>query len=207
MRVTINDREKLLDLPEATPFAAVMQAVNKDALTPGSAIRRIKLNGEDITGIDWSPYLGLTASEISLVAVETGDLAALARETLDSLDDFIGDLTSELERLAYLFRVGEDLKALDIFAQALDGIYIVSFTTQRVLKNLSVEPTVDYANDEASMQERINRLDEVLKAMFTAQQQQDWIKLADLVEYELNPHLENRRALLAQVRKAYDARN
>ncbi len=203
MHLTINKTEKLLELPDSAPFSLVMQDVSQSAIEQGSAIRRVSLNGKDITGLDWSPYISLTVAEIEDVAIEIGDISQLARETLDSLDEFISDLTRELMRLSDLFRTGEEQKALEILVQALDGIQVVSFTTQRVIKNLHIDFEASLESDK-TVNKRLNVLDGILTEMFPVQEAQDWVRLADLIEYELVVHLEDRRKLLDEVRREFD---
>jgi hypothetical protein len=197
VQVRVDGRAEEFLLPPSMPFPEVMKAVGTRAKQPGAGITRVRLNGEDITGQSWNTYLHLTAGELRGLEVETGDLSRLARETLGSLQDFIAGLLRELERTVEKFRLGDNVAAGESFTRALDGIQLVSHTTSLVEKHLEID-TRTLELDGRPVADQLKRIEPILEDMFTAQKNNDWVLLADLIEYELAPYFQDRLRIVRQ---------
>lgn len=198
MKLLINGAEQSLDLPGTSTFQDVMQVVNHAAVGPGKSVTRVSLNGQDITGTDWQAYSPLTLEQIEQIEIETGSLTELARETLVSLEEFMSDLLRELNRVAEMFRSGEDVCAAELYSQSLDGIQVINYAASKVLENLGID-TSGITHNGKSISEIFSELDNIISDMMHSQEQNDWILLADLIEYELIPHIADRQMALSKV--------
>lgn len=201
MQILINGQEREFDLPAATPFKEIMREVNRIIQKPGQSVTRINLNGEDITGADWGGYDMMPAKEISNLEIQTSNMDLLALETLDSLDDFLSKLIAELGKAVNQFRIGEDMKGVEIFGLLLDGIQVVNHLTPMIQRNLG-EAVCDLTYDGQPIADQFSKMEVIIKDMLAAQEDQDWILLADLIEYEFVPHFEDRQQILHMWREA-----
>ncbi len=195
VKVTIDGQPRDMNLPNDTRFEEVMHSLNRLTQSPGIAITRVRLNGEDITGKSWDDFRQLSAAEISRLEVETGELSRLTTETLVSLDDFICSLIDELNHTAEQFRLGDEIEGNETYSRVIDGIQLVAHTTAMIQHSLGIDtgkPTLD----GRSIAELLGNLEPIIQDMLSAQQDRDWILLADLIEYELIPHFEERLKIL-----------
>lgn len=201
MDLFIDGQSHTLKLEPTTTFGDIMQAITRQNPLPGVGITHVKLNGEDITGADWSKFAALAAAEIQAIEVQTGDKALLAKDMLDSLEDFSGRLISELTRTVEAYRMGDQQRASELYSRALDGIQLLSHTTGMIERNLRVDTTkIIYGGRPSS--EQMQKLPPVIDDLFTAQQKGDWVLLADLIEYELIPQFEDHQQVLKLWREA-----
>jgi len=187
--IKINGQPAALNLPPWASFGQVMGTIRDQTKTPGVRILRVRLNGEEITGKSWDSHLGLGLDEITDLEVETGLVSDLARETLGSLDEFIGGLIKELQRSAEQLRLGQSPNANDSLARALDGIQILGHTSPLVERGLGFDAR---GSNGDPINQKLARLEPILEDMFTAQKDGDVVLLADLIEYELIPYFQDR---------------
>ncbi|MBC8466157.1 hypothetical protein H8D57_03935 [bacterium] len=205
IKLTIDGQVRDHHLPDTAFFSQVMDSVNRTTAKQGMVIGKIRLNGLDITGADWSEYMPLTARDIIDLEIETIKASTLAVETIQSLDEFISDLNGELTRTAELFRLGSLLKANNIYTQILDGIQIIVFTTRKILSNLELE-TDKILTNNLTIKKHLASFDDVLTQMLDSQQNSDWIFLSDQIEYELIPCLKDRQLILRKLNEVYHDR-
>lgn len=202
--VQVNGQPKELHLGDEVSFDEIIETISEEAAEPGSSITNVKLNGEDITGKDWERFAHLTAGDIRNLEIETGDMEQLALETLNSLFEFTGNLVNELKRVTELFRLGNAVQGGDVFSRAIDGIQLVNHASAMIERNLGIDPSGSQGNGN-TLTQQLNNLQPILEDMFSAQKDQDWVLLADLLEYELIPHFEEREKLLRSWREKNSA--
>ncbi len=206
MNVTIDGKSFDLGLHGEATFPEIMAAVNKVDSAVNVGITRVRLNGDDITGKDWSHLSDVAGSSIELLEVQTGNVPGLANEMIDSLEDFSGRLVTELARTAESFRLGEQEKALDQYQRTLDGVQLLSHTSDMVVRNLGINVEEIAFGGKPSSQ-HLKKLGPVLDDMFSAHKRDDLVLLADLIEYELIPQFEDHQKILRLWREAYAARS
>ena len=193
--VQVNGQPKELHLGDEVSFDKIIETINEETAEQGTSITNVKLNGEDITGKDWERFAHLNISDIRNLEVETGNMKKLALDTLNSLIEFTINLVIELKRVTELFRMGNAIQGGDIFSRAIDGIQLVNHASAMVERNLRIDTGGSQGNGN-SLTQQLNNLQPILEDMFSSQQDQDWVLLADLLEYELIPHFEERVKLL-----------
>lgn len=204
MQINLNQQTQEFSTDGIGSFGELMNCIARNAEQEGSRVLQIRLNGEDITGRDRTHLAELPLDQIRELDVETGDPAVLARSTLYSVADFLESLLKELASTAELFRTGNFERSNQSFVRCLDGlqVFMHSLESCRRLLGLSFElmfvPTTQ-GGSEISIAENRRRLFEVLDAMIEAQTNQDWILLADLLEYELLPVLQDWRQVIPAV--------
>jgi hypothetical protein len=201
MQINLNHRAEEIPTEGLQYFGELMDRLVRRAEKEGSSVLKVKLNGEDITGKDRKHLDTLPLGEIQNVEVQTGDPRVLARSSLYSVADFLERLLGELQTTAELFRLSNDERSNQSFMRCLDGIQVFmhSLESCRRLLGLSFElmfvPTGQEGH-EFTVAENRRRLFETLDSMIEAQGNQDWILLADLLEYELIPVLEDWRHII-----------
>jgi len=201
MNLLINGESHSLPLDPSTTFSDVMLAINQRNPAPGFGITKVKLNGEDITGTDWTRFASLAAAEIQALEIQTGNTAVLASEMLDSLQDFTERLITELNRTVEALRIGDQQRASELYGRTLDGIQLLNHTTGMIQRNLNVDTSKIIFGGRPSS-EQMQKLPPVIDDLLAAQSKGDWVLLADLIEYELIPQFEDHQQVLKLWREA-----
>jgi hypothetical protein len=195
MQVRIDGKLKELPINGGAHFDQIMDAVKEAVPNKSNSILKVSLNGEDITGKNWEGFSDLPVHEINSLEIETGDVKKIAIETIGALSEFISRLSEQLKNAADFFRIGDEGKAMSLYGNALDGVQLVNHTLALIERNLGVDSDNKDANGKMSVASFAS-LEPIIMDMLSAQQQSDLVLLADLIEYELIPHFEERQQLL-----------
>ena len=121
----------------------------------------------------------------------------LVREDVQNLATSLGKVVPDLLKVSRDYRQGRDQAANSGFGQCLEALRSV---IERVARFREVSASGAFRDFPASLtfSGHDKRLLDLLGEMSSAQQGQDWIFLADLIEYELVPILKEMAAGLPE---------
>ncbi|ANA41227.1 MULTISPECIES: hypothetical protein [Geobacter] len=126
----------------------------------------------------------------------TEDGALLVRAVLDDGASHAAELQRFTLATAGLFRAGNDRPALDHYIELLGGFDMLIRALADVAFVLGVDFSTTPAGD-VTLERFVGQLNTLLQETMAAQQRKDWVLIADLLEYELAPHLGQWRELFA----------
>ncbi|MFH0766374.1 MAG: hypothetical protein V2A61_08140 [Calditrichota bacterium] len=190
MKLIINGQLSDFAPDPATPFLEVINEAKRLSAQPGQSTVQVIIDDEDITGQDWSRFREKTAADIQSLELVTRDVKQVAREALDSLNEYIPRLSGQILAVAEGFRTSQERSAAELYSQVLDGLQLTMHTELLIRRNLGSDTTgLDKTND--TFIDSSEKLGKLIEEMLNAQERGDWILLADLLEYELAPHLED----------------
>ncbi len=148
----------------------------------------VRVNGEDITGV--AEHHLAKAENLQRMEVTTGLAGDLAVQTLESIEEFRKALMLELNSASEQYRLGNVTGSNDLFVRCLDGLQILLRTTHSVATLLEKKGD-EISTGEMTLDSATDRLSQLLDELIDAQRNQDSILIADLIEYELQPLLED----------------
>lgn len=188
--LSINGTAENLPLKGEKTFGEVMERLSQDISGKGQVITVIVMNDQQLTEGRQYDYRNFPLESVETLALETTDPSRLALDALDSSKDHISMLKQNSLRTAELFRLGDDLEANENYSRLVEGLRWLIKGLTAMTGMLGIEDnemilegrTIGYYRDELLMP--------VFDGMYDAQKREDWIELADLLEYELSPALE-----------------
>jgi len=130
--------------------------------------------------------------EIKKIEIKTMPVNKMALEMVQELDKVVELLSKGAEKIAELFRQGSDFEALDMYQDFLQVL-------QDFMALLSVFKQDGIINDVPSLKTAVETLSNLFSELMDAQEQEDWILLADLLEYNLLPHLEEWKKVIKEL--------
>lgn len=116
--------------------------------------------------------------------------AALIREALNDGIAHAAEMHRHALETATAFRAGGERKALGLYIEFLNGFDSLAQLLDCTGRALSI----DFAATPfgaATVTRFVEDLNTLLSETMKAQERKDWVLLADLLEYELAPHLES----------------
>lgn len=163
-------------------------------------IREVKVNGANFEAAAMGPAGGLARAEIMRLDVETLDTNEVAQHFLARAHVFVGPIVQAVEQVAELFRVGDEQEASEHYLRVLESIQLFMQTLQSTREALSLD--FDAARAEGvSAQGRLDRLSGLVKELLAAQEQEDWVLLSDILQYDLSPELNAWNELMPELRR------
>lgn len=154
--------------------------------TQGQAVAAVRFDGVDEPGFRDPQTLARPLAPATIVEVESDTPAGLILRGLEEASASVPEIAQAAVALAARYRLADVSDAdghLAAFAQALGHLMALVAAASQVLEvNLR-----DVTAGGASVAETMTRLDAAVTALLEAHAGQDWITLADSLEYDVAP--------------------
>ncbi len=195
MKVSINGVEQEESNFKGDTLGAVLDSMVKQ--TPGSYIRRMWLDEKESPADD-REALQKKPSDIQFLEVELANLKDLVATNLSNALDYLKKLIPGFEKAADLFRTGNEQEANKYYLQILDGMEWFSQVVNIIMKPDEGEVVLSGSENE-NLQARQAKLTDLMSQMLEANQNQDWVLLADVLEYEMVPFYKDWEKILSKL--------
>ena len=195
MKVSINRVAQEESDFEGETVSAILDSMVQQ--TPGSYIRRIWLDDQEFPSDD-REALQKKPSDIDSLEVELANLKDLVATNLANALDYLKKLIPGCEQAADLFRAGNEQEANKYYLQILDGIEWFSQVVSVIMRPDEGETELPDTDDE-SLEVRQKKLTDLMSQMLEANENQDWVLLADILEYEMVPFYKDWEKILSKL--------
>ena len=195
MKVSINGVAQEESDFEGETVSAILDTMVQQ--TPGSYIRRIWLDDQEFPSDD-REALQKKPSDIDSLEVELANLKDLVATNLANALDYLKKLIPGCEQAADLFRAGNEQEANKYYLQILDGIEWFSQVVSVIMSPDEGETELPDTDDE-SLEVRQKKLTDLMSQMLEANENQDWVLLADILEYEMVPFYKDWEKILSKL--------
>jgi len=186
MQITLNQEAIVLHTDGLTNFAGLFQRLMDRHVGKGNVIISVKLNQENLDEEKMKNLSSIPISRIDQLELQTTHVLHPVLDGTEKINQVIEQLIPAMEETADKFRTRPEEEAILPFWECLDGfLEIVEF-----VENFEQATGIDFSQETiqgARVSDRQTRLMEVSNQLHEAQQEQDWVMLADLLEYELTP--------------------
>jgi hypothetical protein len=181
----IDGQVEQIHLNGAENLSSVLDNVNKDLAKGGRFIASLRVNGEEIE-CD-AKTVDLHMNLVDTIEITTESPLCLAGKILDEGENYIDGLMNFLLQVAGNYGTDSE-KADDSFAGMLQGLQWFVQMTDFIEGTLRLDFS-RLTHNGRTITEYVNVLNTILLEMADAQKSCDTVILADLLEYELVPHL------------------
>jgi hypothetical protein len=195
MKVSINGIEQEESDFKGDTLGAILDSMVEK--TPGSYVRRMWLDDKESPSDD-QEALQKNPSDIDSLEVELANLKDLVATNIANALDYLKKLIPGFEQAADLFRTGNEQEANKYYLQILDGIDWFSQVVSVIMKPDDGKTELPDADGE-SLQVRQEKLTDLMSQMLEANQNQDWVLLADILEYEMVPFYKDWENILSKL--------
>ena len=192
MKVLVNGKEETISFMGET-LGDLLSHIEKIGVTQGNVVRSIKIDGQE-SSPDSSEAQRTQISEIATLEVEVSTLAEMINKNIENADAYLIRLIPGIEKSVELFRIGNEQEANKFFVKIVDGIDWFSQVLDIILTAKEISP--DTVFEGKSIQDRRTSLVDLTQQMVDANKNQDWVLLADLLEYEILPYYQEWSNLL-----------
>jgi len=192
MKVLVNGKEETISFMGET-LGDLLSHIEKIGVTQGNVVRSIKIDGQE-SSPDSSEAQRMQISKIATLEVEISTLADMINKNIDNADAYLIRLIPGIEKSVELFRIGNEQEANKFFVKIVDGIDWFSQVLDIILTAKEISP--DTVFEGKSIQDRRTSLVDLTQQMVDANKNQDWVLLADLLEYEILPYYQEWSNLL-----------
>ena len=192
MKVLVNGKEETISFMGET-LGDLLSHIEKVGVAQGNVVRSIKIDGQE-SSPDSSEAQRTQISEIATLEVEVSTLAEMINKNIENADAYLIRLIPGIEKSVELFRIGNEQEANKFFVKIVDGIDWFSQVLDIILTAKEISPETVF--EGKSIQDRRTNLVDLTQQMVDANKNQDWVLLADLLEYEILPYYQEWSNLL-----------
>ncbi len=195
MLITMNDQTLAADFSHLANLEELLAEIHDKHLPAGQHLYQVHLNGEFFSERypGEARYFGI--HEIERLEVKTLPEAEMVRTILKEAVGQGGILAQAVAKCAHLFRVAPEEEANRCFAQVLEALQWLLHTGEGGVQALLRE-SAGALPDPQARSGFFAHLQKLLTDMEELAVQEDYIMLADLMEFELHPLVEQWRTLI-----------
>ena len=196
MKLLVNGKEETVSYMGET-LGDLLLHIEKEGVPQGNVVRSIKIDGQE-SSPDSPEAKKTSLSEIATLEVKISTLSDIINKNIENADAYLIRLIPGIEKSVELFRMGNEQEANKFFINIIDGIDWLSQVLDMILTAKAISP--DTVFDGKSIQDRRASLVGLTQQMVDANKNQDWVLLADLLEYEILPYYQEWSNLLPHFR-------
>jgi len=171
----------------------VFENVVKEGHLEDRIVTDVKVNNEPFTEIYPHQAEDIDLAEIESVEIVTMGTNDMAIEITLELYKVVNIMSEGGKRVAELFRQADDAEALETYQDLLDVI-------RNFLRMVGVLRDEYSLKDHKEYESNAEELNDLFSEMSSVLENEDWILLADLLEYEFLPAVEKWKKVIKQIR-------
>ncbi len=199
MLVTINEQNLSADFSHLNSLEEIISEIHERFIPAGQQLFQLQVNGEFFSERYPRESRYVEAGEISRLDVKTVSDEEMARFLLQEAVRQGGTLAQAVEQSATLFRVGSEEEANHYFAQVLEALRWLLQTGEGACRVLRVDLETMSLGETVPASRYLKDLQDLLGEMLEVAENEDYVMLADLMEYELLPMVQEWQRLLQEL--------
>lgn len=197
MQVTLNDQTLPVDLSHLRNLEEVLMELNDKFIPQGQQLFQVEVNGEFFTERYPRESRYVPLGEVARLDLKTVSDTDMARAILTDAASQALTLVQALEKSAALFRLAAEDEANHYFAQVLEALRWLLQTGEGACQVLKVDLGQVSSPQLGDVSEFLKRFQDLLDEMLQVYEEEDYILLADLMEYELLPMVQEWQKILS----------
>jgi len=195
MEILIDRQSIEMETAGINNLEEVLVKIMDEHVKRGSAITTVKLNGAVYSEESPHDAVGVLISDIRTLEINTMGQEEIALHFLENGVGQLDLLIQGAEKVSELFRIADEAEANEHYARLLESLRLFLQVVVQVKETLHLNlSAIAFQND--TVEQRFEKLSEIMDEMIEVQEKEDWIMLADLLEYELAPLLEEWKSIV-----------
>lgn len=178
--ILINGKESKLQMQQFTNLEEMISASFENCAQAQEIITDILLNDEPFSEIYPHQAEDISASQVTKLEIHSVNMNTMAGDVIEELFKVTRFMEVAATQISNYFRQGDDAEALEVLQDLIDvnRDFLNVFGTLRADFGIAHDETLEVLSEKYS-----NLLSELIEVM----ESEDWILLADLLEFEIRP--------------------
>lgn len=200
-KITINEIDRNYDASSVNNLDELYKNLLIEFKTPESFVTKIRLNGKELTENELQNNGDLPIKNIESLELIILTIPEIALNNINNAMEYLNRLIPGVEKVSELFRTKSEDEASKYFLQCIEGLTWFREVVDNVKLALKEELSkLDFGSKSIEYYEE--KLLSLTKELSDSQSKKDWVMLADILEYELSPYLEEWKSILPLFVKA-----
>ncbi len=152
-------------------------------ISKGNAISNVFFDGEEISQFQHREILERSLNTVNTIQIATSSIQDMVKEAIADAGNYQSTLQNAMLESAELFRLQNLKDANSRLSEIFQGIKMFI----ALMKGLELQCSGQAQMDSTLVDKLIEELGPTLESLIESQNQQDWILVADILEFELAP--------------------
>ena len=192
--ISVDGRSTGMEIKQFQNLEEILLSIMETNELEGRVVTDVFVNNESFSEIYPHQAEDIEADEIESVEVRSMPVADMALEITREMSKVVQLMDHGARRVAELFRQADDAEALEMLQDLLE-VTREFLGMVGLLRYEYVTPGTD------SIEDRIETISSLLGEMIEVLENEDWILLADLLEYEFLPTVKDWEGVIGMLRK------
>jgi hypothetical protein len=193
--IVIDGQRSKMDMTSFTNLEEILVRVMDEGCLKDRIVTDVIVNNESFTEIYPHQAEDLSTGEIDRVEVVSMPIAEMAVSITLELDKVVTLMSAGGRQVADLFRQADDAEALEVYQDLLD-------VTRDFLGMVGLLRTEFSLGEDKELEHAVEELSSLFSEILEVQENEDWVLLADIMEYEFIPLVERWKAIVDRVRSS-----
>ena len=182
MKIIVNGCEE--SSPEGKTVADILNHfISREQ---GSLAQRIHVDGEELP-LNAPATLSRAITDIGTLEIDYIRLDEMVNKNRVNAEEYLEKLIPGIEKAAELFRLGNEQEANQYFLNIIDGMSWFSQVVVVISEAVGIDSREEIFGGN-SIETRLKTLTDFSKQLLEANKNNDWVLVADLLEYEIQPY-------------------
>lgn len=194
--ISVDGRETGMDINQFHNLEEILVQIMGGGELEGRVVTDVFVNNESFSEIYPHQAEDIEVDEITSVEVKSVPLAAMALDIAVELHKVVQLMDQGARRVAELFRQADDAEALEVYQDLMD-------VTRDFLNMIGVLRGEAAAKGSAAFDASAEEISNLFSEMVEVLENEDWILLADLLEYEFIPAMSRWKTVIAELQESF----
>lgn len=200
-KIIINDIDRNHDTSSINNLNELYKNLLGEYKSTESFVNKIRLNGKDLTENELENNGNLPIKEIDSLELIILTVPEMALNNINNAMEYLNKLIPGIEKASELFRTKSEEEANKYYLQCVEGLAWFREVIDNVKLTLKEElDKLDFGSKSIEIHDE--KMLSLTKELADSQSKKDWVMLADLLEYELLPYLEEWKSIMPLFVKA-----
>ena len=192
--IIIDGRESELTINNFANLEELLISATSDQTLGDRIVTDVFVNDEAFSELYPHQAEDITSDELQRVEICSVPYTEMAMNIAQELDKVTAIMSTGGRRIAALFRQADDDEALELFQDLLE-------VTRDFISMIGALRANFFMSEDAVFVDHAQRISALLTEMSDVLEDEDWILLADLIEYEFVPEAESWKEIIQSIRE------
>jgi len=206
LKIILNNEEIEQEIDRFNTLGDLLENLKSSRFGDKEFISAISINGGTVEENKRADLENRSLSEITSLEISTDHPLDVSLRVLENMGEFLRHLVALINQSADKFRIDEATDANKHYVNCVEGLQ----TFVSVLDKVSSLNDIDLSmikHDSVSAAEKQDELLKIFNSLHVTQTNKDWIAVADLLEYELAPLINDWKDILPVISSELQAKN
>uniref|UniRef100_I2Q272 Uncharacterized protein n=1 Tax=Desulfovibrio sp. U5L TaxID=596152 RepID=I2Q272_9BACT len=194
--ISVDGRETGMDINQFQNLEEILLRIMGGGELEGRVVTDVFVNNESFSEIYPHQAEDIEIDEIKSVEVKSVPVADMALDITVELNKVVLLMDQGARRVAELFRQADDAEALEVYQDLMD-------VTRDFLNMIGVLRGESVARGTAAFDASADEISNLFSEMVEVLENEDWILLADLLEYEFVPAMTRWKTVIVELQESF----